>query len=531
METRTASVRDAVHTLMRDLGMTTVFGNPGSTELRFLAEWPDDFNYVMALHEGASVAMADAYAQITKNAAFVNLHSAGGLGNALGVLFTAYRNAAPMVVVAGQQTRAMLPSEPFLFAADATTFPKPYVKWSNEPARPEDVPNALARAYRVAMERPRGPVFVSIPEDDWRGVAAPETPRRIYTDFVADARALADLAAAIDASERPAFVVGAGVDRDDAAEITVRLAERTGARVWSAAMTNRCGFPEDHAQFADALPRTRSGVVETLAGRDLVVVFGAPAFTYHVHSEGPFLPNGVPLFQLTDDPAMASYAVAGTSIITALRPALEQLDVLLQRPRAMRPPAPPARSFPVAPARDPMTVPYFLQSVRATLPPSAIIVEEAPTLHSSLHAAGLLQPGRYFSAASGSLGYGLPAAIGASLAAPGRPIVALIGDGSSLYAIQALWTAAQERLPITFVIVNNGGYGAMKAFGKLMTSGGAPSFEIPDVDFVALATSFKVRGARVARAADFPTLLAEAIASGEPMLLDVPIDTSIQQLR
>jgi benzoylformate decarboxylase len=239
----------------------------------------------------------------------------------------------------------------------------------------------------------------------------------------------------------------------------------------------------------------------------------------------------VPLFQLADDPAMASYAVAGTSIITALRPALEQLDVLLQRPRAMRPPAPPARSFPVAPARDPMTVPYFLQSVRATLPPPAIIVEEAPTLHSSLHAAGLLQPGRYFSAASGSLGYGLPAAIGASLAAPGRPIVALIGDGSSLYAIQALWTAAQERLPITFVIVNNGGYGAMKAFGKLMTSGGAPSFEIPDVDFVALATSFNVHGARISRAADFPGLLAQAIASGEPMLLDVPIDTSIQQLR
>jgi benzoylformate decarboxylase len=425
----------------------------------------------------------------------------------------------------------MLPSEPFLFAADATTFPKPYVKWSNEPARPEDVPAALARAYRVAMERPYGPTFVSIPEDDWRGAAAPEPTRQIYNDFVAGREALAALAAAIDASERPALVAGAGVDRDDAAELVVRLAERIGARVWAAALTNRCGFPEDHPNFAGALPRARRGVVEELEGHDLVIVLGAPAFNYHVHTEGPFVPEGTSLFQLTDDPAVASYAVAGTSIITALRPALEGVLELLRRPRATRAPAFPPRSFPAVAASDPMSVSYFLECVRSALPASAIVVEEAPSLHSTLHDAGLLRPGRYFSAASGSLGYGLPAAIGAALAAPGRPIVALIGDGSSLYAIQALWTAAQERLPIAFVIVNNGGYGAMKAFGKLMTSGGAPSFEIPGVDFVGLAASFNVRGTRVSRAAAFPAALADAIDAGEPVLLDVALDPSIQRLR
>ena len=164
---QTAPVRVVTMNLLRDLGMTTMFGNPGSTELRFLKDWPEDFTYVMGLHEGASVAMADAYAQVTDNAAFVSLHSAGGLGNALGTLYTAYRNNSPLVVMAGQQTRAMLGMDPFLFAQDAASFPKPYVKWSVEPARAQDVPAAIARAYYMAMQRPWGPTFVSVPEDDW----------------------------------------------------------------------------------------------------------------------------------------------------------------------------------------------------------------------------------------------------------------------------------------------------------------------------------------------------------------------------
>jgi benzoylformate decarboxylase len=522
------TVRASVHALMRELGMTVVFGNPGSTELRFLAEWPSDFRYVMALHEGASVAMADAYAQLTRNAAFVNLHSAGGLGNAMGTLFTAYRNAAPLVVVAGQQTRAMLPSEPFLFASDAPSFPKPYVKWSVEPARAEDVPGAVARAYRVAMERPYGPTFVSIPEDDWQRAGEPVEIRRVESDVVASTDVLAGLAAALDAAESPALVAGAGVDRDGASAAAVRLAERTGARVWASALTGRCGFPEDHPLFAGALPRDRRGVTEQLRGRDLVVVLGAPVFNYHVHREGPFLPAGTTLFGLTDDPSLASYAVAGTSIITSLRPALELLLGLLRR---ARPSAWPARAVERVPATEPMSVAYLLQTVRETLPADAIIFEEAPSIHSTLHDAGLLQPGRYFSAASGSLGYALPAAIGGALAAPERPILALIGDGSSLYAIQALWTAAQHALPIVFVIVNNGGYGAMKAFGRLMTSGGAPSFDIPGIDFVAAAAGFGVRALRVTRSEGLASALAEAYAAHAPMLLDVPIDPSIQALR
>ncbi len=525
---RTGSVREVTLALLRELGMTTVFGNPGSTELRFLKDWPADFRYVLGLHEGCSVAMADAFAQITRNAAFVNLHSAGGVGNAMGAIFTAYRNQAPLVIVAGQQTRAMLSSEPFLFAQDAAVLPRPYVKWSSEPARAEDVPAAIARAYRSAMERPYGPAFVSVPEDDWDRPAAPLAPRRIYADVAPDPAATAELAAALNASTSPALVVGAGVDRDGAAELAVRLAERIGAPVWASALAGRCGFPQDHPLYQGALPRVRDGVAAALRERDLVVVLGAPVFNYHVHAEGPFVPAATAVFQLTDDPGAASFAVAGTSIITALRPALEALLPQLRMPQ---PALPAPRPRPEAPASEPLSIAYVLQSLARAMPADAIVVEETPSSHGVLHEYLPLSPGRYFAAASGSLGYGLPAAVGAALAAPGRRVIGLIGDGSSYYGIQGLWTAAQQQLPITYVIVNNGGYGAMKSFGDLMGSHRTPSFDIGGVDFAGLARAFGCAGTRVERAAELLPALTAAMTSTGPVLLDVAVDTAAQVLR
>jgi benzoylformate decarboxylase len=525
---QTASVREVTMNLLRDLGMTTMFGNPGSTELRFLKDWPEDFTYVMGLHEGCSVAMADAFAQITGNAAFVSLHSAGGLGNAMGTIYTAYRNGAPLVIMAGQQTRAMLGMDPFLFAQDAASMPKPYVKWSVEPARAQDVPAAIARAYYVAMERPFGPTFVSIPEDDWDAQVPLLAVRKIYADFVADPAALDALAAALDASRAPAIVVGSGVDRDGAAALAVRLAERTGAHVYSSALAGRCSFPENHPQFAGALPRIRTGVVEKLRAHDLVVVLGAPVFNYHIHAEGPFVEPHTTLFQLTDDPNAASWAVVGTAIITSMRLALE---ALLPRVSA-RPPAPltAAHARAPVPAGDPITIEYILQSLGATTPPDAIIAEEAPSTHTVLHDYLPMRPGGYFAAASGSLGYGLPAAIGVALAAPGKRVVAIIGDGSSYYGIQGLWTAVEHNLPITFVIVNNGGYGAMKAFSALFNSKRSPSFDIGHVDFVALAQGFGCTGRRVERAADLiPALEASHRAPG-PILIDVVVESAIKKL-
>lgn len=525
---QTASVREVTMNLLRDLGMTTMFGNPGSTELRFLKDWPEDFTYVMGLHESCCVAMADAFAQVTGNAAFVSLHSAGGLGNAMGAIFTAYKNNAPLVIMAGQQTRAMLGLDPFLFAMDAAAMPKPYVKWSVEPARAEDVPAAIARAYYAAMQRPFGPTFISIPESDWDAVVPQLAARQIYADFVADPNALDVLAAAFDASRAPAIVVGSGIDRDGASELAVRLAECTGALVYSSARASRCGFPVTHPQFAGGLPRIRTGVVEKLRGHDLVVVLGAPVFNYHIHADGPFVEPGTTVFQLTDDMNATAWAGTGTAIVTSLRLALEGL---LPRVAARAPfELPAVRAAMASPASDPISTEYLLQVLGATMPVDSIFVEEAPTLNPILSEYLPLRPGGYFGAASGSLGYGLPAAIGVALAAPGKRVIAIIGDGSSYYGIQGLWTAVEHNLPITFVIVNNGGYAAMKSFSELFNSKRSPSFDIGHVDFMALAKGFGCAGRRVEHGADLVTVLEEAYDHGGPVLVDVVVDAATKKL-
>src|SRR5665647_1648355 len=291
------TVRDAVLNLLRHLGMTAIFGNPGSTELPLFRNFPDDFRYVLGLQEAVVVGMADGYAQATRNASFVNLHSAAGVGHAMGNIFTAHKNRTPMVITAGQQARSILPFDPFLFSGQATELPKPYVKWSVEPARAEDVPLAIARAYYIAMQEPQGPVLVSIPADDWDQPAELVTPRTVSTQTRPDPVVLDQIGAALDASARPVFVIGAAVDRGNAWEEVLRLAERHNARVWSAPMSGRCGFPEDHPLFAGFLPAMREKIVQNLAGHDMIFVIGAPASTYHVVGAGPHVPVGATLCQ------------------------------------------------------------------------------------------------------------------------------------------------------------------------------------------------------------------------------------------
>jgi benzoylformate decarboxylase len=473
----------------------------------------------MGLHEGPVVTMADAYAQLSGNAALVNLHSAGGVGNAMGAIFSAFRNYAPLVIVAGQQTRAMMPSDPFLYAEDATLLPRPYVKWSSEPARAADVPGAIARAYAVAMERPYGPAFVSVPEDDWDCEAAPAVVRRVVDDPVPGPNVLAELAAMLDAARVPALVVGAGVDRDGAAGEVVRLAEALDAPVWASALAGRCGFPEDHRLFAGALPRVRSGVVETLRGHDVVLVLGAPVFNYHIHRDGPFVADGTVLVQITDDPRLAAAAVAGTSVIAALGPTLRALVPNVRVRTASRT----ARERPPLEASDLITIEKLLAIVAAELPPDAIVVEEAPSTHTMLHDLVPLQPGRFLTAASGSLGFGLPAAAGAALACPGRRVLALVGDGSAHYGLPGLWTAARHALPVTYVIVNNEGYGAMRSFAELQGSKRSPDFSIPGVDFSALAAGFD-------RPDDLVAALRESFAAPGPSLIDAAVDARARKL-
>jgi benzoylformate decarboxylase len=517
------TVRDATVALLRSLGMTTVFGNPGSTELAFFRDWPDDFRYILALQESCAVAMADGYAQSTRNAAFVNLHSAAGVGHALGSVFTSFRNQTPLVITAGQQTRAMQPTEPFLWATDAATFPKPYVKWSCEPARAQDVPAAIARAYYVAMQRPCGPTFVSIPADDWDAAAEPVAPRAVSFEFAPDPAALEQVADALNASERPALVVGAAVDQDSAWDAAVALAERVQAAVWVSPKASRSSFPEDHPLFAGFLPPVRQLVREKLADHDVVVVLGAPVFTYHVHTEGPFVPEGTRLYQMTDDPQAAAWAPVGSSVVATMRLGITQLLELVRPTR--RPALGRLRAQPCeVEASDPISGPFVMQAIARTMPPDAIVVMEAPSHENDVHAyLPIRRSGSFYTSASGGLGYGLPAATGIALADPTRRVIAVLGDGSCMYAIQGLWSAVQHRLPVTFVVLHNQEYAALKAFSQMFNVGGFTGVDLPGIDIATLAKGYRCPSQRIKRAGDLPAALSASFASDGPMVLDVMV--------
>ena len=519
------TVRESVFDLMRSCGMTTVFGNPGSTELPMFRGWPSDFRYVLGLHESIAVAMADGYAQATGKAALVSLHSSAGLGHALGNLFTAYRNRAPLVVTAGQQVRAMLPFDPFLGAESPTEFPKPFVKWAVEPARPEDAPAAIARAYRLAMQAPRGPVFVSIPADDWDAETIPIAAPPVPTAPHPDAAALSAVAEALAASIAPAFVVGPEIDEAKAWKTVVALAERFAALVFVSPRSHRASFPESHALFAGFLPPSRRGVAERLDGHDVVLVLGAPAFTYHMASDGPFLPPGARLFQITCDPHVAARTPEGVAIVgdvgaglaelLTFAPAAQRAQPSTRRPRRVRPGA-----------GTPIPVDFLMRTLSRVRPKNSVIVEEAPSSRPAMQAQLPIDtPASFFTTASGGLGYGLPAAVGIALANPKRRTIAIIGDGSSLYAIQALWTAVQFRAPLSVVIVNNGGYEALRTFGDLF--GIAPvGVDIPGIDFIALARGQGCDAVRVEQPDQLEPALREALAHNGPMLADVLVAPS-----
>lgn len=516
------TVREAVFDLLRSFGLTTVFGNPGSTELPMFRGFPPDFRYVLALQESLAVGMADGFAQANRNAALINLHSAVGVGHALGNLFTAYRNQTPLVVTAGQQARSILPYEPFLFASEAAQFPKPYVKWSCEPARAEDVPAAIARAFYVAMQAPRGPTFVSIPVDDWDRLCEPVEARRVSRVTAGDPLLLAEAADALNRAQRPVIVVGAGVARDDAWDEVVELAERHQAAVWVSPMSARNSFPEDHRLFAGFLASDRARIVASLAGADLILVLGAPAFTYHVEGFGPHVPPGAKLIQLVDDPTVAAWAPVGVSIVTHLRLGIRALLTALP-PRERPAPTVPARASRL-PA-DRLTDRYLLQQIAELRPADSIIVEEAPSSRGPMHDhLPILERDTFYTCASGGLGHGLPAAVGMALARPDERVIALLGDGSSLYSIQALWSAAQLGLRMAFIVIRNGRYQALHDFGRHFALEYLPGTQLPGIDFCALAEGQGVRAMQVTRTSELDAALREAFRFESALLIEVVVE-------
>ncbi len=527
--TKVTTVKQATFDLLRAFGIRRVFGNPGSTELPFLSDWPDDIDYVLGLQEASVVGMADGYAQATRNAGFVNLHSAAGVGNALGNIYTAHRNQTPLVITAGQQARSILPLQAFLYAERASEFPRPYVKYSVEPARPEDVPAAIARAYYTAMQPPCGPTFVSVPIDDWTHPVQPVAARNVSREIGPDAEAMKALVAALGASKHPALVIGPGVDRAGAVDLMVKVAEKTKAAVWVSPFSARCSFPERHPQFSGFLHASPGQLSEALRPYDLVVVIGAPVFTFHVEGHAPIFDGSAAIFQITDDPDAAAVTPAGSSIIATMKPALTMLLELLPETKRT---APAGRTLPPAPsAADPIPVEFLMHALSNAMPADATLVEEVPSHRPAMQK---FMPMRgqdsFYTMASGGLGYSLPAAVGMALGRDKRRTVCLIGDGSAMYSIQALWTAAQRKLPLTVVVINNAGYGAMRSFSQVMQVRNVPGLDLPGIDFVKIAEGMGCDAVRVAKASGLAGALDRAMAHKGVSLVEVLVDSAVPLL-
>ncbi|MEV4756651.1 benzoylformate decarboxylase [Micromonospora sp. NPDC049559] len=531
-----ATVREATYDLLRSLGMTTVFGNPGSTEEPFLTGFPADFTYVLALQEASAVAMADGYAQVTGRPAHVNLHTAPGTGNGMGSLVTAWHNKAPVIVTAGQQTRMMTLIEPRLTNRGPTTLPQPYVKWSHEPIRAQDVPSALMRAYAVASQPPTGPVYLSIPLDDWEQTAdGVPTARRVSTRVAPDPEHLRRCAEAVAASRNPLLVAGPGVDRSGAWDEVLALAEKLRVPVWAPPFSERFGFPHDHPQFQGTLPTAIGPLTEHLHGHDLVLVVGAPVFRYYPYLPGErgYLPDGTVLLQLTDDPEEAARAPVGESLVGDVGLACAALAERL--PAATRPLPSPHSTPPAPPPDEPLHPEALFAALAAAWPADGVLVTESPSNVKMLLRRLLInRPASYFSSASGGLGYGLPAAVGVALGerhtGRERPVLAVIGDGSFQYSPQALWTAAQHRLPIVFLVPVNHQYAILKSFAEFSRTPGVPALDIPGLDIPGIARGYGC-AARTVESAD---ALADALRTGwrgdGPSVLAVPISQEIPPL-
>lgn len=524
-----ATVREVTLDLLRELGMTTVFGNPGSTELPFLKEFPDDFRYVLGLQEATVLGMAEGYARGTGQAALVNLHTGPGLGNALGNMVTAWHNKTPLIVTAGQQDRRHIALEPLL-TGRLVELAEPYVKRSHEPYRAEDVPAEIHRAYHTAMQPPQGPVFVSIPMDDWNAEAEPYAAREVVHHSTPDPEALERVAEVLAEARRPAIVAGAGIARAGAFYDAVALAEKLRAEVWADANSPLASFPQDHPLFQGHLAFAQKRVAEQLSPYDMVLVLGAPVFLYYPYVPGPVVEEGTRVLQVTEDPEEANRAAVGTSIVGDVGSAIRQLTRLSPETERPRPPAP--EQPPVPEAASPMPVEYVMHVLSEVLPEDVMIADESASSKAKFHQyIRPSRPGGYLTSAAGGLGYCLPAAVGLKLAAPELPVACVIGDGSIAYSIQALWTAARYGANVLVVVINNKGYSILKGFRDAIgIDDTVPGLDVHGIDFVGIARGFGVDGETVEEAEALPDALKRALAAGQPYLLDVIVDPAVPKL-
>ena len=545
--------------ILKASGVRYLFGNPGTTELPFLDALPDSgLEYVLGLQEATAVAAADGFAQASGRIGVVNVHVAPGLANSLSILHNAARSKTPLLVTAGQQDTRFLMHEPIL-AADLARMAEQFTKWSYDVRRPDDAPVALRRALQVAMTPPTGPVFLSLPMD-LMGPAIEDSgagPTPIAARTRPEPGAVARAAELLAGARAPIVIAGDGVARSEAVSELTTLAEQVGARVHGEPIYRRTNIAGDHALWRGGLFPAPAGVRKALEECDVLLIVGANVFTWFLHTEGAPFPRGLRVIQIDDDPweIGRSYPVTLgiaadpkatlAELTSALRGRMTEAERSAAAARVER--IGRARADVMARVRAaadaeadraPIGQAHLMQTLAGLLPRDAIVVDESATsLPFVLRYVPFSMPGSFYGGKTGTLGWGMGAAIGVQLGSSGRKVVATIGDGSLMYAPQALWTAAHYRLPITYVVPNNSSYAILKS-GMLSLDlasakrGIYPGMDLvePTIDYVALARSLGVRAERVEKPAELREVLASCLADPGPTLVDVTIDRGFKAM-
>jgi benzoylformate decarboxylase len=546
--------RSAFLALLKDEGITHLFGNPGTTELPIMHALKDhpDLTYVMAMQESLVVAIADGFSRASGRLVACNVHVAPGLGNAMGSLYNAQFTGTPMILTAGQQEQGHGLMEPLLYGP-LVRMAEPLVKWAVEVTRLEDLPRIVRRAAKVATTPPTGPVFISLPGDILNSEAGIELGRssRVDTRVRPSDEALNTLAARILKAERPVVIAGDEIVKSDALQEAAALAEVLGCPAYQQSAPYGAHFLSESPSFMGALSRSQPQVRELLSAYDLMIVLGADPLRMSVHSEVAPLPDGLPIMQI----GLVEWDLAKNfgAEIALKADVRETLRVLVPALKSKGGQALQARSKQGIAAlssknwtarratlvgtiakqatRSPIDPDYLTLQMVEAMPENAILVDEGLT---SSRQTLALRPHRdrygYHALASGGIGWGLPASVGVSLANPDRPVVCYSGDGSAMYSIQALWTAAHQKLPLTVVIVNNGGYRIIKQ--RLLAFHGddhfvGMDFADPPVDFVGMAKALGLEAMRITEANDLKPALSSAFRRPGAKLIEVVVDGTV----
>ena len=546
--------RSAFLALLKDEGITHLFGNPGTTELPIMHALKDhpDLTYVMAMQESLVVAIADGFSRASGKLVACNVHVAPGLGNAMGSLFNAAFTGTPMILTAGQQEQGHGLMEPVLYGP-LVQMAEPLVKWAVEVTRLEDLPRIVRRAAKIATTPPTGPVFISLPGDILNAEAGIELGRatRVDSRVRPSDESLQALAARILKAERPVIVTGDEIVKSDALKEAAAFAETLGAPVYQCSTPYGAHFLSENPCFMGALTRLQKQVRETLAPYDLMIVLGADPLRMSVYSEVDPMPDGLSMVQvgLVDWDLAKNYgaeiAVKADvrETLRALVPALKAAGGAALQARAKQGIAALAANNwsakrktiveQISKARDksPIDPDWLALQLVEAMPGNAILVDEGLTSSRQVTA---LRAHRdrygYHALASGGIGWGLPASVGVSLAHPDRPVVCFSGDGSSMYSIQSLWTAANHKLPLNVVIANNGGYRIIKQ--RLLAFHGDDNyigmdFIDPPVDFTGMAKALGLEAIKVTDPGELKPVLSSAFSRPGTKLIEVVVSNSV----